>query len=442
MTNNNSYRSIIFVIILFFISFVFIVSCSNDNHSEPPSTPNTENLTFLDITNAKNLFIASVNNTKSTNNKLFKITNSGYVEEVKYYNEERNEISLMYQPIAIYNVNSEYVIVCFGIDKYSIASGYLVRKSDGAVFSLENAGFPIEPQNYFKNAKIIHTDQEGNIYYLRFTSNLREIVKLNTKNPASITAEVYSPFTDSIEAFVVDPRGNILYGGFLGEIGVSPDYTKKVFRIKMANGAIYNLSIPGGENIFWRGPDGNFYYIIEDYEIIDYTYYYFKRIKKITITQNYEINESIYGDPFDFLPNRIGFILNFNNSIINVVENSIFEIYNSSNQPREVILPGLRFQSIYLAVSSPNYYYIAGKNEDYQPVLVKVNPLNDSYSFLINPGEYEVYKMTVSNDDELTFSALRRFDGAKIIGKVDSTGKLTIIDESLNTEIVILERIN
>ena len=42
----------------------------------------------------------------------------------------------------------------------------------------------------------------------------------------------------------------------------------------------------------------------------------------------------------------------------------------------------------------------------------------------------------------MIFNALRMPDGAKIIGEIDSGGTVTILDETLNTEVTVLERIN
>jgi len=40
------------------------------------------------------------------------------------------------------------------------------------------------------------------------------------------------------------------------------------------------------------------------------------------------------------------------------------------------------------------------------------------------------------------FQILRISDGAIIIGKIDASGSLEVIDETLNQELIVLERIN
>ena len=183
---------------------------------------------------------------------------------------------------------------------------------------------------------------------------------------------------------------------------------------------------------------GNIYY--QDYNsetgLID--------IKKVVIDSSFEVTVSDYASVNMWFNPQSSYKLDLQDRtiIIYTFEGKIYEVYNPSNNPREVILSGLSLQSITTAESSDNYYYIAGSNSSSQPLLIKVNPINDSYNSLTTPSEYDIYKMSVSDHDEIIFNALRMADSAKIIGKIDALGQLTILDETLNTEVVVLERIN
>ena len=125
----------------------------------------------MDISDADYLFIAP-----GSARKLYKIVDSSSIEEVTYEDEIGNPMIMTREPIAIYNVNDNYLIICFGPDDLNIEEGYLVRKSDGAVFSLANAGYPLVQDNYFINDKTVYNDSSGNIYY---RAKLQETGSLN-----------------------------------------------------------------------------------------------------------------------------------------------------------------------------------------------------------------------------------------------------------------------
>ncbi len=229
---------VIGIFIIISISVLMIASCGGEENGNGAE----DILASMDIVNATNLFITkssgsqtlSLNSDNLSNEtqKLFKITDDGYIEEVKYYDEDGNEITLQYQPNAIYYVNDGYIIVIFEF-------GYLVRKSDGAVYSLENAGY-IMQNYYFLNSSPISTDSSDNIYYLSSKLEsfyMREIVKLNTQNFDNITKETYSPPTDSVWVFQIDSRGNAIYNASL------PAYGGSVCRIRTADGAFYSAQI-------------------------------------------------------------------------------------------------------------------------------------------------------------------------------------------------------
>ena len=87
----NKFLKLFFIITSLLIIFI---SCSNgnnpNNNGNNPSNKNSK-LNTLSITNAKSLYIApsASSTTKRTvtsnsNNKLFKITEEGYKEKVKY----------------------------------------------------------------------------------------------------------------------------------------------------------------------------------------------------------------------------------------------------------------------------------------------------------------------------------------------------------------------
>ncbi len=106
---------------------------------------------------------------------------------------------------------------------------------------------------------------------------------------------------------------------------------------------------------------------------------------------------------------------------------------------RQSLLSFLSSNNLKYLKSSSNYYYVATK----QGEILKVDPANnDSSTILINNDEYDYYKMTVTNNDTVIFYALRLSDSKKVIGKISSVGTVSIIDDTLTDEVILLEKLN
>ncbi|MEJ2293345.1 MAG: hypothetical protein P8Y23_01075 [Candidatus Lokiarchaeota archaeon] len=329
------------------------------------------------------------------------------------------------------------MIVCFGLDEININDGYLVRKSDGAVFSLASAGFPLPQLNYFKNGKKVYTDSNSNIYYLARAPTgagplYTDLVKINTENMDSLTKTTYSPSEEHVETFIVDNNGNALYWGEL------KSGTTDVFRIRLSNGGLYNL--PQNTRNFWLGLNGTMYFLN--------SFKFSPLIQQVNIDTSYNVSLSDYGSGYAFWDVHAinNYLLTLDDRIIIVDRNNqkMFEVYNPTNSPREIILGGSPLSTIKQAVASDDFYYLAGNDASSKLILIKLNATDDSYTSLYPAGTYDIYTMSVSPSDKLLFNALRMSDGAKVIGEIDastSPANLTILDEMTNTEMIVLERI-
>ena len=129
------------------------------------------------------------------------------------------------------------------------------------------------------------------------------------------------------------------------------------------------------------------------------------------------------------------------NKVITSLDDNIFPIaidligHGKSESPTEI-------DDYKVAGASSDFYYISGNDGSSNPMLIKVNPANDSATTLLTAGLYDIYKMTISSDNIVLFNALRMADGVKIIGQIDAIGTVTILDETLDKEMVVLERMN
>jgi len=402
---------------------------------------NNSNLRSLNIIGAKNLFIASVSgqplqsiNARSvgneSQNKLFKITEYGVIQEITYNYEDdegnpiqSNETLI---PTDIFNINQDYLMVVF------TDSIYLLRKTDGAVFLYSDSSWNNKPSLndvYVSNRRSILNDNNGNIYFLAND----KVIKVNVQNPSSITRENYSPDSDRVWGFEMDNNGNIIYFG-------RDSGNSEISRIRRSGGSLRNLSSQNAR-FAWTGLDNS-------------NFYFFDRNSTNSGTQ---IKKWISGtnEIEDFGIDMVGFsgfggngyILKTSGRIItiSVLQNSVYEIYPefspiqgyASYDPNYMAL-GLN--SIKYADSSGDYYYITGNNTSENPVLLKINAATDVPTTILSG--YDVYKFTVTEDNIVTFNALNMDNGKKVIGSISSNNIVTILDETLNIELTVLERIN
>jgi hypothetical protein len=358
------------------------------------------------------------------NDKLYKITGSGAVEEVRYYDEEDKEMPMEREPSAVYNAGKDCVIICYGKNE-----GYLVRKDDGAVFSLKDVGIPdpyFQGGNYI-NAKVVQTDALGNIYYIadiiEGSKVGTELVKIDISTPTDLVKTRYVQLTEgyvlSHEGFDITSTGHAIYKG-------------DAFRIRKSNGGLYNL--PNGA--WWIGLDDK----IKLYPSTG------GKIMTFTITSSFDVTTSEKSTPDFYIRENVYFYLvRFADRIlllgkgISAGEELIYELENPSGIARKI--PLTQLSNVKRVVYSDDFYYVSGNNNSEQPVLLKINSTSDVIADLLTPNQYDIYAMTVDQNDIVTFNALRMSDGAKVIGEISAAGKVRILDEKINAEVTVLERI-
>lgn len=441
--------SYFFVTVCVFMSFI---SCSQVTDGGRGSQSDKV-VKYLDIVDATNLYVSTGSAANrsvvgsSNVKKLFKITEAGYVEEVKYLDENKNEISFSLQPDEILSVNDEFVFVGFRNQEYStwITSSYLVRKSDGAVFDMEKTDHPQKNYSDYANAPMIKTDRNNNLYFLTFSG---EIVQVNLSGADTLTATTVSRSTDKATLFDVDRNGNVIYSGSL-ESNPAIGFTRLVKK----NGGFDNLV--KDMYSYWIGYDGNIYYQAG----MDDEYYWEGEydaqtgirptsgypIKKLEIDEAYKLNNTLYGytNLFNYRDAEFYKIDVQNRSyIIYSKEAHIAEVYNDSAKPREVVLDSLDIKTITAISVTEKYYYIAGLDSKMDTFLVRIDPLDDTCKFLLPRNEYDVFSFTVSETDGVVFNALRMNDGKTVIGQIGiDGGDVTMIDEEGDVMVTCLERI-
>lgn len=432
------------VAIILFLTFssALVVSCGGGSGGDGGTTTPQASLGKISISDAESVFIAPASSSASASNsnaasastssvnKLFKITPDGAVLEVEYTDKNGNTITQVNTPVSIYTVNEDYLIFCFGINDINKTDAYLTRKSDGAVFSLTELGLPYKMNNYYLNQNVIQTDSSGNFYFSardnNYNNDARNVIRVNFQDPSNLLAQIVSPVEESIGYFAVNNGGSFAY---IGRLKTEISGSRSKFRIKLNNGGFSNL--PVGTDTFWIGLDDNIYY--RDLSV--------SQIQKVTIDPFYNVSTSPYGSPISVPWPYNSYKISINGQIYIISTGSspqIVRVYDASTDIQNI---DIGMSSINRAVASLNFYYVAGNDLSNQPVIRRVNPADDTTSDLYTPGLYDIYEMTTSDNDVIVFNGLRMSDGVIVIGKITADGTISILNETINSQVTTLENI-
>jgi len=397
-------------------------------------------LARMDIENAHTVYIAP--SPVTSGNDFYMITDTGNIQEVTYtYKDEfdntvtkdegGNIVIKDKDGIDITNeVEGNVVIPSFTPndiivlnDDYFIATGnnnYLINSETGACYKYTD-DIPFDFNKHFGRfcGEIIANDRNRNIYFI--SSSPWSIKKLSIADIDNISITTISAPNDVVLCFGADFDGNIAY--YAGELGGS----YSVARYRHNNGGYEILPGTGFDFLptFWTDFDGKFYY--QNHE------------KTIIINSN-PFGISDYTELSD--SNMKLFKMKNKKRIIMLGRDHITELYNEiTNIATLIRFSTFGLSSVKTGISSDNYYYLTGiSNGTPRNVFIKIDPLDNSYTTLINGG-YDIYKMSVSADDVVTLNAMRMSDGAIVIGEISASGQIKILDATLKQEVIVLERI-
>jgi len=215
-------------IIYTLLTACIVASCADvpEEYSDTSTLSKTNDLQYIDIANAKSLYISSSTGRATSRekngdakNKLFKITDEGGVEEVEYKDGDNKTFTIINYPIAVDVVDTNYLVFSFGSSVDNLNSCYLTNKETGTVYVLgktlnDNPSQSKCPLPQESRDKKILTDGKGNLYYRYYggeDGSRYSIRQVNYSNPENIVATQYTDDDESIENFVVDSKGNVAY---------------------------------------------------------------------------------------------------------------------------------------------------------------------------------------------------------------------------------------
>ena len=420
--------------------FLLFTGCeSNQKESKSISKMNIGDATTLFIASRANgmakISPKGNNDAAVATKRLFKITEDGVVEDVVYTDEEGNEITETYIPENMYFIeNSPYFFAEFRGD-FGMKQ-YLVNKHTGAVYDASGVIDPysdLPESGFFANAPLFVTDGYGNIYYSsydNYSGNCR-VHKIDISNINQIVHEALTPITDNVDRFVSSTNGELFYDYYSDD---------RKYRLRSAGGKLIPFSLSADsdyDNIAFRGLDGKLHIFdrgcLQTVSFSDYGNITLDTIITNVLNTIYELGFSSAAKPYLVtLENRILAIGRYSNALVldsdnkdDITEN-VFDINDN-----------MRITDLHYTDS---YIYCCGEISG-NFSLVRIDPYTYSKEVIMQNNDYEIYSFTVLNDETIMFNGLRLSDGKNIIASIEKNGKFKILDETLNSQESVLERI-
>lgn len=390
----------------------------------------------MNIGDATTLFIASSangmakispkgnNDVATATKRLFKITDDGVVEEVAYTDEDGNEITETYIPENMCFIeNSPYFFAEFLGDGLK---QYLVNKYTGAVYDASGIidFFSLEEESsFFANTPPVVTDGYGNIYYnCSSWEGDRRVYKIDISNIDQIVHEAITPITDDVYDFVVSANGELFYS-----------YESDKYRLRTAGGKLIPFSL---SNAWWY--HNAFKGLDDKLHIFDSKY-----LQTVSFSDNGGITlDTIVTYTYGGLDRNTSYLVTLENRILAIDYESRALVLDSDNKDEITenvfdINDNMRITDLHYTDS---YIYCCGEISG-NFSLVRIDPYTYSKEVIMQNNDYEIYSFTVLNDETIMFNGLRLSDGKNIIASIEKNGKFKILDETLNSQESVLERI-
>lgn len=422
------------------ISFVF-VSCSKDDKEKEKNPSRT--LASINIQGAKALFISSSN----TGSKLYGVkssalrsSNDDEIFEIKYINDDGEEIQKT-NPAYIYNLKN-FIVLAFGNEYYDFDETYLVKKSDGKVFSLPRENMPHVVGNkysydimYFNTMNKIQEDGNNNMYYTtyqRSSPHKKTLYKVSLNSPSSLEFKEVSAVNDDVDGFCVDKSGNILYTYY------DTNTQSKKYRYRKSAGNFINVDRYSSDEeqytetqIVWTGTDGQMYSVTQVSQSVFpwENKFYLGKIQDGIFTLLREMNTQIEpvsttvdGYPYSYVDN----VFNIKGKIFYSQTNTLFNLSNEAEYaeiPCSVVANWILNDNLY-SLNRTTF------------TLISIDATNGSMSVVYTLdktllGNYDIDKIVDVALDGVTFSAVDLNNGQYVVAKI-FTDNTVVVQTSIS----------
>lgn len=228
-------------LILFLLTTLMFIACPPPE-TEPQPEPEKPTLSKIDITDAAALFVEPAGTDAG---KIFKIKKDlTTIEEVKYTNTDGSSADMgNLKASYVINAHNDYAIIGFAADPDKAKTydfelvadkAYLVRKSDGKVFSLNEYGYPScdavmasDKYIYYPVGEIKETETDkiaGKTGILTTYGN--KLIRIDTAGTTPTGKNILPENIDSVSRFFIDKNENVwfnspsLYSPYITENGL------------------------------------------------------------------------------------------------------------------------------------------------------------------------------------------------------------------------------
>jgi hypothetical protein len=451
---------------------------------------------FLDLTDAKSLVAFSGNSVKKStagdphsNGNLYKVKDDGEVvkvmfrdqngqpfEKIVYYKDNGDSIvnypSLYVQEI---NILNEYFLLIEGSFSYLDISdlenphdvfyeSLLLRLSDGALFDFN------DKINWYRSCRYknryLYTDIEGNLYYTSTSSN-DNVQKLSLPEDGEVTRENILPYNQKFKSYCVDGEGNLYY--LPDDLGS----TYEGFYIKAANNGIlmfdrlfYQVdtdtmkatmytefqwvwiaddktafAVAGKDSAVYNEPLGEW-----DTHESGHSVFLKIHIDNSTIQyENHLTNVDNLFENFQWKVDQYVYRTSYQDEIIFMYGNvgaqpatELWALDLVNNTYRKGIIPINEGEYVGALIHDGGEYIFLADNSK----LLKISKADFSYVNFLPENQYDIIALSVSEDDIVTFNALRYSDASIILGQIDQDGVVTLTKEDMDEPVTTLVRIN
>ena len=382
-------RNCVFFLLLFLLS---LASCDlfNDD-SDDKKDPAV--LDSLDLSGAKALFIHKGDN--YSDYRLYKVIENGSVAIVPIFkNSDSSDDGLF----AVDMGTETFILNITGRD-----NSYLIDKSSGSVTEME--GLFIDYQNKIdlsnSNVQINKVISIGP--YKKFFSDSIRVYQFNRETLLDMTYEPMTPYSDTIQDFIVLENGIIIYEE--NDLGI--------WRIRYTDGSLMN--IPNVSDL-WLSPSAKVEYF--DAETND--------LVKLTIDiASKSTTDSRYATPLNYVY--------FNNyyhlvsATLGINSNHIFKIADASSVIQDITPADV--SNIHNSCRSENYYFIHFTNQDGETGFMRLNPSDNSDTVqMMDLGLVKVFQMLALSNDLVLFCG-EDSSGSITTGTVKTDGTIYLFSE-------------
>ncbi len=438
-----------------------------DGNKPDGNKPGKKDVSYMDITDAKSLYIA----TDSSNNvdnitkyksgaaqqKLYKLKTDGSKKEVTYRDGDNNAIKQNLEPKQIVILNEEYVIVAFGEFNYLTSTydkSYLTNINTGAMYIFNK---PLPACDGGTICENVQKGKGGTIYYK--PNFLATINKLNLSDPKNITIKRVSFELDNVENWAVDTKGNVIYDTGNKYRFILPSGINKKTYIFNDNGTKNYEYIQSSTTTSSaiQGADGNIYIESDDgYKPAQIYRLPLIDDNKTTQNEKYEVEAELI--PNNCTSARYSYHLINSQKYIRTPDYYTTHALTGTGLVKIPKQGAIECVSLYDYFDEKNgwmdfghsntHFYFFGKDKTNpsQNILLTVSAdltvTKKSYDF--NKDErYEIKNMTMdSNGQEIYFNGIDSIYGNEVFGKIlIETGEVTILAKPSKDETITLTQI-